>query len=233
MAKPRMCSIEGCGKPTHARGLCAAHYRRWQRHGDPLGGRNPSCICSVRGCDRPAQNHRMCGAHYMRWCRHGDPFEGRTAVGAPLNFLLNSALTHTGQNCLLWPYSGDRNGYGTIQYEGRTQLAHRIVCKLANGPPPTSTHDAAHSCGKGHEGCVNPQHLRWATRAENMADCIKHGTSNRGERCGSAKLTREQVREIRALRSNGATLKELATQFGIGQQTVSHIHRRTTWAWLD
>lgn len=33
------CSIEGCeGSPIVARGYCGAHYRRFRRHGDPLGG---------------------------------------------------------------------------------------------------------------------------------------------------------------------------------------------------
>lgn len=29
------CSMEGCGKTIRARGWCAQHYGRWQRHGDP------------------------------------------------------------------------------------------------------------------------------------------------------------------------------------------------------
>lgn len=37
----RICSVEGCAKPTKTRGLCAAHYKRLLRHGDPLGGRTP------------------------------------------------------------------------------------------------------------------------------------------------------------------------------------------------
>ena len=36
-----VCLIEGCdrpaGLPGTARGWCHTHYRRWQRHGDPLG----------------------------------------------------------------------------------------------------------------------------------------------------------------------------------------------------
>ena len=39
MATKPLCSIPGCCKPHLARGWCKAHYRRWQRHGDPLGGR--------------------------------------------------------------------------------------------------------------------------------------------------------------------------------------------------
>ncbi len=33
------CSIDGCGMPHYARGWCNAHYQRWTKHGDPLGGR--------------------------------------------------------------------------------------------------------------------------------------------------------------------------------------------------
>lgn len=34
------CSIEGCSRTTYviSRGLCAAHYFRWRRYGDPLSG---------------------------------------------------------------------------------------------------------------------------------------------------------------------------------------------------
>jgi hypothetical protein len=39
MATDKICSIDGCSKQAKHRGWCAAHYHRWQRHGDPLGGR--------------------------------------------------------------------------------------------------------------------------------------------------------------------------------------------------
>lgn len=35
----RTCSIDGCSGLAHARHWCPGHYRRWLRHGDPLGGR--------------------------------------------------------------------------------------------------------------------------------------------------------------------------------------------------
>lgn len=34
----RTCSIEGCERDLRARGWCSAHWQRWRRNGDPLGG---------------------------------------------------------------------------------------------------------------------------------------------------------------------------------------------------
>lgn len=34
-----LCDIEGCDKPHYSRGWCMAHYGRWRRNGDPMGGR--------------------------------------------------------------------------------------------------------------------------------------------------------------------------------------------------
>lgn len=30
----RSCTVAGCGRPHHARGLCLAHYQRQRRHGN-------------------------------------------------------------------------------------------------------------------------------------------------------------------------------------------------------
>lgn len=39
------CSIAGCGSTVQGRGWCGAHYKRWRRNGDPLGGRpNPRTL---------------------------------------------------------------------------------------------------------------------------------------------------------------------------------------------
>ncbi|MHB0992643.1 MAG: HNH endonuclease signature motif containing protein [Burkholderiales bacterium] len=36
----KMCSIEGCGKPMLAKGLCNVHYIRVREHGDPMFNAN-------------------------------------------------------------------------------------------------------------------------------------------------------------------------------------------------
>jgi hypothetical protein len=103
------------------------------------------------------------------------------------------------------------------------------MCRVAHGEP-TDGADAAHSCG--NRGCVNPRHLRWASRSENQMDRVVHGTSNRGERCASAKLGEAEAREIKALLRSGATVSGTARAFGVHANTVRDIKYSRTWAWL-
>jgi hypothetical protein len=110
--------------------------------------------------------------------------------------------------------------------------AHRVMCLLAHGQPPSIEHVAAHSCGNGAGGCVNPRHLRWATASGNEADKVFHGTSNRGERSGSAKLTESEVRSIRSLEGR-MTQQDIADKFGVHLMTVNSILRRRNWGWME
>jgi HNH endonuclease len=38
MTNKLICEVDGCSKPMRHRQWCAAHYKRWYRHGDPAGG---------------------------------------------------------------------------------------------------------------------------------------------------------------------------------------------------
>ena len=193
MADPRICSIEGCGKPHDARGWCCAHHRRWRRHGDPLAGGTPR--------------------------------------GEPERYFREIVLPFVEVECLIWPYARSSSGYGHVRQNGRMQLVHRLACEAIHGSPPTPEHEAAHSCGKGHKGCCNPRHVRWATHAENHEDRLLHGTHNRGERCGAAKLNESDVLKIRALRGK-MLQREIAEKFGVDQSQVSNIYRGESWGWL-
>lgn len=191
--------------------------------------------CSIDGCKGNAHYSACgcrgwCGKHYQRWQRLGDPLAGGTFDGEPERYLSEVVLAYEGDECLPWPF-GKSGGYGTIYIDGRSHLVHRRVCERVNGPPPTPEHDAAHSCGKGHEACCAKRHLSWKTHVGNMADKITHGTSNRGERHGSAKLTNGDVLAIRELQGQKLQ-REIAAQFGISTTCVSQIHRREIWGWL-
>jgi hypothetical protein len=184
--------------------------------------------CSVDGCEKVHYARGWCGMHYMRWREHGDPLGGSTFEGEPLRWIKEVAIQHEGCGCLIWPFSKCNKGYGTVKHQGRTAKVHRLVCAIANGQPPGEKHHAAHSCGNGHLGCVNPRHLRWATAKENSRDTFIHG---KRRRCG-AKLSDCNVREIRRLSSVLPTQK-IAKKFKVSCGTVRDVASRTTWAWVE
>ncbi len=136
------------------------------------------------------------------------------------------------EQCVVWPFARNANGYGNVWIAGETRGVHRVVCERVNGPPPTPDHEARHSCGNGHLGCINPSHLLWGTRLENKADELLHGTRNRGSRNGQTKLTDVDVQEIRA--ADGTMPRHLlGAQYGVAAATVNEIVWGHTWAWLE
>lgn len=96
------------------------------------------------------------------------------------------------------------------------------MCELRNGPPPTPGHQATHSCGRGADGCVNPNHLRWKTNAENQLERYQHSGPVRG-----TKLTLAQVAEIRALKGKQKT-REIANLYGTSETNVRDIQSGRT-----
>lgn len=193
--------------------------------------------CSIADCNgnahHTAQGRRgWCSGHYMRWKRHGDPLAGSTGWREAQRFLLDVVLMSDSPECLIWPYSTDRNGYGQIRIDGRLRSVSRYVCAAIHGEPASPDLEAAHNCGKGSIGCVNPRHLRWDTHVNNVADTLAHGTRNRGEKQGSSVLTREKVREIRALKDT-MLKRDIAKLYGVSSTAISSIHSRRSWAWLE
>lgn len=68
------CSVEGCPAESRALGMCAKHYKRFKKHGDPLvvlSGRvrtNP-LVCVVDGCGEPTTTKTakgFCVRHYKQ-----------------------------------------------------------------------------------------------------------------------------------------------------------------------
>lgn len=142
-----------------------------------------SRLCSIPDCGKKHYGLGLCHTHYELKRRNGTHLgRGGTSKGALLRFIEDVAIKHVSNECLTWPFGANQKGYGILRIDGRHNLAHRYVCKLAHGSPPSPRHQAAHGCGKGHLGCVNPYHLRWATPKENSGDRVIHGTSGRGGR---------------------------------------------------
>ena len=118
--------------------------------------------------------------------------------------------------------------------DGRQVRAHRqamidagydvtgkVVMHLCDNPP-----------------CVNVNHLRVGTVAENNADRDAKGRARggagarRGERNHQAKLTQEQVNEIRQrmLSAQRGTQARLAEEYGLHRTYVGKIVRGDVWS---
>lgn len=193
--------------------------------------------CAVDGCESNAHNSAggrrgYCGSHRKRLARHGSPFGGsdRAKDGEPMAWLEENS-DRMDSSCIVWPFHKNVHGYGVVNLDGRPNLASRVMCVKAHGEPPVGDYEAAHSCGNGNRGCVNPAHLRWATPAENQADRIKHGTSNRGERHGASKMSKSDVLEVRRL-CESVSQRKLAKMFGVSRRTIEDIIHARTWAWV-
>ena len=145
----------------------------------------------------------------------------------PDQFLANATPASDGSGCLIWSGSKDRKGYGSVRWEGRTRLAHRVAWLLAHGSWPTDC--ALHACD--NPSCVNPEHLFSGSVLDNNADCLAKGRNARGEQNGHAKLTNKQVSEIRR-RLAGAPrgmVTQLAWEYGVAQSAISFIKLRQRW----
>jgi len=142
---------------------------------------------------------------------------------------LAAHVTATGDECILWPFSKTKGGYGTLLIKGHRTTAHREMCRLAHGEPPAAKLDAAHSCGV--RACCNPRHIRWATRTANAHDRIAHGTAGRGAGCYRTTITRQQVLEIVELLKSDKPAA-VAKQMGVSRAVVKSISAGCSWSWL-
>lgn len=191
-----------------------------------------SRLCSIDGCGKSVFAREWCSKHYNRWRLNGDPLVVKgTAYGEAVRFFREVVLAYTGDDCLIWPYKRSSAGYGGVAVRRKTQSVNRLVCEHFNGPPPTPTHQAAHSCGRGHDGCCSQKHLRWATPVENSDDQIAHGTRMYGEKNGFSRLTEVDVRSIISLRGHKSQ-RAIAAMFGISQMSVFRIHHGLAWVHL-
>lgn len=107
----------------------------------------------------------------------------------------------------------------------KTWAVHRIVLIAFAGPNPPLM-EACHKNGiRSDNRLVN---LRWGSRKENAADRVRHGTLS-GELNGFAKLTYENVADIRALLRDGTPRSEVAKRYGVHKDTIRLIHLGKRW----
>ena len=135
---------------------------------------------------------------------------------------------------ILRPMLETKAGYpAVVLCDGQTKRRiriHRLVLEAFVGPRPAGL-GARHL--NGNPADCRLSNLVWGTQAENMADSVRHTTSPKGVRHGMAKLTEDDVREIRRLLASGAKQIDIAARFGVTDSAVREIKTGRNWGWLD
>jgi hypothetical protein len=152
------------------------------------------------------------------------PFERVTDEDLAKARIFNKCrMSDTG--CWLWSGPTNGKGYGIFYVGNKDRSAHRISYEVFKGPIPSGLH-VLHRCDT--PLCVNPAHLRAGTVKENMAERDARGRRDvRGERIGTAKLTEQQVVEIK---QSNFGLKALSEKYGVEAQSIWRIRTGKSWA---
>ena len=125
--------------------------------------------------------------------------------------------------CWIWMGSITTRGYGQILSNNKTFYAHRASYMAFKGEIPEGQY-VCHKCDT--VSCVNPEHLFLGTQKQNLQDMARKGRSTIGERNPQAKLTVEQVLQIREMQGSH---QEIADLMNISRSNVGLIKNRGRW----
>lgn len=119
----RTCSVDGCGRSRHAKGMCSLHYQRNRRSRE-----NGAPKCSVDGCERGRGTRGLCPMHYQRMITTG-------SVGPAESFYKQARY-------------GGRSLHKSTGYMRRgNQLEHRLVMEQLLARPLESFESVHHRNG--------------------------------------------------------------------------------------
>lgn len=134
--------------------------------------------------------------------------------------------------CWEWTASINRKGYGGISTgsirrgDYKRHIASRVSWELHYGPIPDGMF-VCHNCD--NPPCVNPAHLWLGTHTENLQDMSAKGRAS----TPSAKLTKEQVIEIRQLYADGMGQTAIAERYDVRHEAIYKIVHRLRWKHVE
>jgi hypothetical protein len=135
-----------------------------------------------------------------------------------------------------WEWLGSRHafGYGRIGVGAPSrdiETAHRVSWVLHFGPVPSGKH-VLHHCDD--PPCVNPAHLFLGDQAANNGDMWAKNRGQLSHRRGSestmAKLSEEDVRQIRERVAAGEATRALGREFGVSHTAIRYAVSGRNWA---
>ena len=117
--------------------------------------------------------------------------------------------------------------YGTFMLNQKVHRSHRVSWAFAFGPIPVGMF-VLHKCD--NPSSVRPSHLFLGTQVENMSDASRKKRICHGSKHPCAKLTEENVIEIRKRYASGnITTRALGLHYSVGGGSISRIITRQIW----
>jgi HNH endonuclease len=131
--------------------------------------------------------------------------------------------------CWLWIGSQYSRAipYGRVQVDGKRIRAHRWSWILHYGAIPDGL-NVLHRCDT--PKCVRPDHLFLGSHRDNVTDMVQKDHQVKGERQWCARLTAEQVREMRASADSHAVI---ARRLGVSKGTIAHARSGRNWKHVE
>jgi hypothetical protein len=235
------CKVEGCTNKYRCSGYCSIHYSRWRLTGDPGPLERifypANLTCDVDGCGKPAKGKGKCSVHWNREKREkaiaANP-EIRVHAWATIEERLRrigwAEVVRKAELGPCWEWAGllDRKGYGRVAVgKQKMKAAHRTAYEAWNGELDPDLM-VCHSCD--NPPCINPAHLFPGDQFVNMGDAKAKRRNANGMRQGCAKLTDQQVAEIRAkYKPREYSQARLGREYGVTQSAIGAIVNGRTW----
>lgn len=116
-------------------------------------------ICSVDGCERVHHANGYCTMHDRRVKVHGSPHLPQKPSAEDRFW----AKVDKSGDC--WEWTGAKTKAGYPAFACKAHYGHRFAWEMVNGPIPDQ-HEIDHRCH--NTICVRPDHLRLATRKQNI-----------------------------------------------------------------
>jgi hypothetical protein len=148
------------------------------------------------------------------------------------NRIMNGVVAINKNGCWIWGRTTSE-GYASMTILGKTKRVHRVAWSITRGKLIPSDMCVCHKCD--NPICVNPEHLFLGTRSDNMRDMVSKGRhggpppSAPGSSNPAAKLTENDIDEIRLRLNSGETQRKIANSFGVSQSQISNIKRGLRW----